>query len=198
MTLACALICAAVVTAGPLAGAAGAKRKNVEVLRPGKFVGATEEGGSLTLTVTRKGKIVGFTLTNATLYCVTNPATDLHLFPETKAEYTKVITITHAPIQMQEVSKKNPLGKKFLVNDPFSATAPSEGGLFEGKLASLQRGFVVIGTGLSGQVLWTTNNGPIAVSGTERCATKYIDWEAKRPRDPGLVSSSAKGPLAAV
>ena len=48
---------------------------------------------------------------------------------------------------------------------------------------------------MSGEVVWTTNDGNIATPGTELCATKYIDWEAKRPKDKGFVAVGNSGHL---
>jgi hypothetical protein len=189
-TVLTALLCAAAVTAVPFLGVAEAKKRGGIA---GKFVGATEEGGTLTFKLTRSGKLVDFVLTNATLYCVTDPATQ---FPTREPEYTKLVTITHAPISMQGVSKKNPQGKKFTASDPQSDATANQGGLFEGKVVSLTTkptGGAVTGMGFAGQVSYGTTNGPSATPGTERCATNFIDWEAKRPKDRGFVFFGGAG-----
>ena len=47
--------------------------------------GTTEEGGTVSFRMTRGAKIVDFTLTKATLYCVTKPSGNVAIL----IEYTK-------------------------------------------------------------------------------------------------------------
>ncbi len=179
-----ALFSAMAVVAMPLVGDAGAYEGTKSIA--GKFSGLTEDGGTVSFRITRSGKVVDFTLGPTTLYCVTDPSTDLNHFPELKAEYTKTITITHGSIQMQGRSKKNRQGKKYEFSDPYPGpTVASQGGFYEGKADYLQRGSRVVGTGMRGQVIYGSQTGDASLVGTERCSTKYVDWAAKRPRDPG-------------
>ena len=199
MTLACALISLAVAIAGPLAGAAEAKKGKQGT--SGKFVGPTEEGGTVSFALTRSGKIVNFVLTNATLYCSTKSLAPSPGFEESWAEYKKVTTVTHAPMQMQKISKKHPQGKKFEFTDQPDPTRADQGGLFEGKIEMLRRSPVSVNDsvvldifGLLGQTRYAIWNGPTAMLGqglgTELCVTKFIDWGAKRPRDRGFLPVS--------
>jgi hypothetical protein len=176
--------CTAAVTAAPLAGTADAKKHKKSMA--GTYRGTTEEGGTVTFRLTRRAKVVGFTLTNATLYCGTGPGTF--------GEYTRTITITHAPMAMQRVSKKNPQGKKFEVSDPLPDDRAYQGGLFTGHvedLTSTPDGGAVVGRGMQGEVNYGTANGPTPPGslwppGTEECATKFIDWDATRPGTRGF------------
>ncbi len=189
-TLLVAVLCAVGVTAAPFLGAAEAKKKKKNGIA-GKFVGLTEYNGTVSYKLTRAGKVLDFTLTNATLYCRKTPTSQ-------NPEYTKVVTITHGTMSMEKKRKKNPQGKRFEVSDPISDDVASEGGYFKGAVASLTStptGGRVIGTGMSGEASWTTNDGNIATPGTELCGTKLIDWEAKRPKDKGFVAAGNSGHL---
>jgi hypothetical protein len=114
-------------------------------------------------------------------------------------EFEKVITITHGPMSMQKISNKNPQGKKFDVNDPYSDFAASAGGTNYGGVLELTSGpdggRVLPTRGFNGETFYTTNDGPLATPGTEVCGTKLIDWEAKRPGDKGYVAVGASGHL---
>ena len=178
-----ALVCALGVVAAPVLGTAEAKKKKKSIA--GKYVGDTEYDGSVSFKLTRAGKILNFTLTNATLYCHTDvPTENPTYFPE----YTKVVTITHGPMSMEKISKKNPQGKRFEVSDPPADGAGQSGGLFTGHIENLRltpTGTAVSDTlfGLRGEVTYETTNGPFGALGTEWCVSKYIDWKAKRPGD---------------
>lgn len=180
-----ALLCAVAVTAAPTLGTAEAKKKTKSIA--GKYVGTTEENGTVSFKLTRAGKILNFTLTKATLYCHTDvPTENPTYFPE----YTKLVTITHGPMSMQKISKKHPQGKKFEVPDQLSNSVPHAGGLFTGHIENLRlspNGSVVSDTlfAFNGEVTYETTNGPFGAPGTEWCVSKYIDWKAKRPGDKG-------------
>ena len=182
-----ALLCASVVTAAPFLGAAEAKKKAKKKSIAGKYVGTTEEKGTVSFKLTRAGKILNFTLTNATMYCHTDvPNENPTYFPE----YTRVITIRHGPMQMEKISKKNPQGKRFNVDDPLPEGVPRASGLFTGHIENLRlspNGSAVSDTlfAFAGEVTYDTTNGPFGVPGTEWCVSKYIDWQAKRPGDKG-------------
>jgi hypothetical protein len=191
--LAMALLCVAAVTAAPVLGTADAKKKKKKQSIAGKFAGLTEYDGTVSFKLTRTGKVLNFTLTNATLYCHTDvPHENPTYFPE----YTKVVTITHGPMSMKKLSKKNPQGKRFEASDPFTQAVASSGGYFKGSVASLgatPNGGRVTGTGMAGETSWETTNGPFGVPGTEWCVSKLIDWEAKRPKDKGFVLVGGSG-----
>jgi hypothetical protein len=195
-----AAVCAAAVTAAPFLGAADAKKKTKSLA--GKYKGTTEEGGAVSFRLTRNAKIVGFTLTNATLYCVTKFSTQI---PTRNPEYTKTVTISHGPIPMRGVSNKNPQGKKFRVSDPAPEDAARQDGVFTGKVVSMTStptgGTVLAGKGFRGEVSYETANGPTPfpssenpnpmwAPGTEWCVTNAIDWDAKKPGAPGFVFRS--------
>ena len=185
------VLCAGVVSVAPLVGSADAKRKDVNVLRAGKYTGLTETGGSVNFTLTRKGRVNGFTLTPLTLYCTTEPSAVLPV----NASHTKTMTFTRPPFRMQGVSKKNPSGKKFEFSDPFSDQAAHEGAQFKGKATPMLIPPRAVGTGMSGEVYYFTTNGPAFAAGTERCISDYIDWEARIPGTPGHVAFSDRPPL---
>lgn len=187
-TVLVAVLCATAVTAVPLAGTAEAKKKGKSYA--GRYTGPTEYFGTVSFTLTRAGKILDFQITNATMECKITPS---------GPEYDKVVTITHGPMQMQKISKKNPQGKKFEVNDPYSDFVASAGGSNYGGVLELTSGpgggRVLPTRGFNGESFYTTNDGPLATPGTEVCGTKLIDWEAKRPGDKGFVSVGASGHL---
>lgn len=118
-------------------------------------------------------------------------------FPTRQYEYTKVITITHGPIEMRGRSKEWPQGRRFRVADPLPYDSAFQGGLFTGKLVDLLSsptgGRVLPGKGMVGEVSYGTANGPTPPAaeewpaGTEYCASKFIDWKAKKPGTPGFI-----------
>lgn len=188
-TLLLALLCAAGVTA-PVLGTADAKKKKAKSIA-GRYAGPTEENGTVSFKLTRKGKILDFTLTGATLYCVVEPT---NVNPTYFPDYTRTATITHAPMAMQKKTpNKNPQGKRFEVNDPIYEDRAHDGSYIKGAIASLLTGTRVVGTGFSGEVSYGSTTGPVDTPGTEICVTKYIDWEAKRPGSKGLVSAGGSG-----
>ena len=153
-----ALLCAAV-AAVPVLGTADAKKKGKSIA--GKYVGKTEYFGSLSFKLTRAGKILNFTLTDATLYCqvVAPPGT-----PE-NPEYEKVVTITHGPMSMEKKSKKNPQGKRFEVTDPTPDGSANQGGYFKAGIVPLTSGpdggRVLNEMGFNGETYWETSSGPV-------------------------------------
>jgi hypothetical protein len=208
-----AVVWAALVTAVPFLDAAdarlpcpcpgqGSKHHQKTKSLIGKYKGATEEGGTVSFTFTRDRKIVDFTLTNATLYCVTEYSSKI---PTREPEYKKPLAaIAHdGPIPMRGVSKRFPQGKEFSFAEPSPAGAARQSGLFTGKvedlLATTPAGAVVQPEkGFIGEVEFETANGPtpypssqnpipVWAPGTEWCVTKPIDWKAKKPGDPGFV-----------
>jgi hypothetical protein len=209
-----AVICAAAFTAVPVLGAAdarkspcpcpgqGAKHRQKTKSLVGKYKGTTEEGGTVSFRFTRSRKIVDFTLTKATLYCVTEYSTKI---PTREPEYKKPLAkITHdGPIPMRGVSKRHPQGKEFSFAEPSNENVARQSGLFTGKVEDLltvtPAGPIVLpAKGFIGEVEFETANGPtpfpssqnpipVWAPGTEWCVTKLIDWDAKKPGDRGYV-----------
>jgi hypothetical protein len=186
-----AALCAGTLIAGQFADPAdGKKKKKFDVV--GRYQGTNEDGGTVSSRLTRKGTILGFTLTNAILQCMTQPNSE-------SDSYTKTVTITHGPMRMQGKSKKWPQGKKFEVDDPLPRDTVGHGGLFTGKLVDLTEtpdgGVVLRGKGMKGEVAYGISNGPTPPNadhwppGTEACDTglRRIDWKAKKPGTPGFV-----------
>lgn len=190
-TLLLSLLCAAGVTAAPvLLDAAEAKKKN-KLSIAGKYAGLTEYYGTVSFKLTRSGRVLNFTLTDATLYCVVEPNNEN---PTYFPDYTKTITITHAPMTMEKKTpNKNPQGKRFEVSDPIFEDRAHDGSYIKGAIASLQTGTRVVGTGFSGEAVYGSSSGPMNAPGTENCVTKVIDWEAKRPGSKGLVGAGGSG-----
>ncbi len=190
-----ALLCAVGVTAALVLGAAEAKKKQTKSIA-GKYAGLTEYNGTVSFKLTRSGRVLNFTLTGATLYCVVEPS---NVNPTYFPDYTKVVTITHAPMTMEKKTpNKNPQGKRFEVDDPIYEDRAHDGSYIKGFIASLTStpsGGRVTGTGFSGEVVYGSSSGPMNAPGTENCVTKFIDWEAKRPGDKGFVSSGSSGHL---
>lgn len=183
-TVLATLLCAAGLTAAAALGPAEAKWKGKSIA--GKYTGLTEYDGKVSFKLTRSGRILNFTLTNAEMTCHTEvPPGD----PE-PPEFTKVVTITHGPMRMQKVSNKNPQGKKFEVNEP--------SGYYKGGIVELTSGpgggRVLNEMGFNGETSFGTPNGPFE-PGSEVCGTKLIDWEAKPPGSKGFVSVGNSGHL---
>jgi hypothetical protein len=198
--------CAAVVLAAPFLGTADAGHSSKHRKKPktlvGKYKGSTEEGGTVSFRVTSNAKIVGFTLTNAKLFCLTDQSRGS--IPTFEPEYTKPLAVIKhtGPIRLRGVSKKFPLSGEFEVGGPGPENAAREAGKFTGEVADLTStptgGIVLPGKGFHGEVEFETANGPTPFPssqnptpewrpGTEWCVTRTIDWDAKRPRDRGFV-----------
>jgi hypothetical protein len=197
-----AALCAGAVVAVPFLDSADAKRQTRTLV--GTYRGTTEEGGTVSFRVTPSRKVVGFTLTDATLYCLT----DKHrgsVIPTRQPEYTKPLAkITHlGPIPMRKVSRRNPQGKEFELAEPSSENVARRTGIFTGRIENLLKlartsAIVLPEKGFVGEVEFETANGPTPfpssenpipewAPGTEWCVTKLIDWTAKRPGSPGYV-----------
>jgi hypothetical protein len=198
-----AAVCVGAVVAVPFLDSADAKRPKTKTL-VGTYKGTTEEGGKVSFKLTPNRKIVGFTLTNATLYCLT----DKHrgsVIPTREPEYTKPLAkITHqGSIPMKQVSKRNPQGKEFELREPAQENVARQSGTFRGRIEDLLKltpaGAIVLPEkGFVGEVEFETANGPtpfpssqnptpVWAPGTEWCVTKPIDWKAKKPGSPGYV-----------
>lgn len=211
-----AVACAAVLVAAQFVGAAeatklpcpcpgqGPKHSQKPKSLVGKYVGTTEEGGTVSFRITREAKVVGFTLTGATLYCARGyPEERVTYFPD----YTKIATVTHqGPIPMRKISKRNPQGKEFFLDEPRPENQARQTALFKGKAVSLSKptgegGAIVLpNKGFKGEVEYETADGPTPFPSSQNpipvwdpnrewCVTKPIDWSAKKPGDPGFLSS---------
>lgn len=183
-TVLLALLCAAC-AAGALSllGTAEAKRKGPNIA--GKYAGPTEYDGAVSFRLTRGGKVLDFRLTNATLECqiVAPPGT-----PESPT-YERVVTITHGPMSMRKKSRKNPQGKKFDITD---STGYYKGGIVN-LTSGPDGGRVLDAVGFNGETSVFADTGPANVPGSERCASKIIDWEAKKPASKGFVAVGNSG-----
>jgi hypothetical protein len=200
-----AALCAAIVFAGQLPDAAdGKKKKKFSIV--GKWQGTTEDGGTVSYSVTRDGKIVGFTLTNVELYCSTANPGD---YPGNYTRSKKTATITHGPMPMKGKSRKWPQGKRFDFHDPpVPFDSAGEGGDFTGELGDLvtSKGTVIEGKkSMLGEVAYLITNGPtppapaVWAPGTEACDTggptgrSLLDWRAKKPGTPGIAVPERRG-----
>jgi hypothetical protein len=195
-----AAICAAAFTATAFLGAAEAKHRQKPKSMVGSYRGTTEEGGTVSFRLTRSAKIVGFTLTDATLYCLGKASSKIAIF---EPEYTKPLpTITSGPIPMRKISKKYPQGREFEIGGPGPEGAARQTGKFTGKVFDLTStptgGITLPGKGFHGEVEFEVANGPTPfpssqnptpewAPGTEYCTTRAIDWVAKKPGDRGFV-----------
>jgi hypothetical protein len=102
----------------------------------GKYEGTTEEDGTVSFRLTGDAKIVGFTLTNAKLFCI-GPHAGSKIAVR-KPEFTKTIdTITHGPIRMKGRSKKYPPGKEFDVGGVGPENVARQAGHFTGRVEVL-------------------------------------------------------------
>jgi hypothetical protein len=196
-----AAVCAAAFTTAPFLGAVDAKKKTKSLV--GKYKGITEEGGKVSFRITGRGKVVGFTLTKAKLYCL-GPHRGSKI-PTREPEFTKVLPkITHGPMRLKNRKRKYPLGKEWKVADPFNENVARQTGVFTGKVADLVSGptsVVLPDKAFHGEVEFETANGPTPfptaarpippewAPGTEWCVTKLIDWDAKKPGTPGSLPS---------
>ncbi len=188
-----ALVGAVAVVAVPVLGTADAKKKGKSIA--GKYVGKTEYFGSVSFKLTRGGKILNFTLTDATLNCQVVAAPGE---PDNPA-YEKVVTVTHGPMSMQKKSNKNPQGKRFEITDPTPDGSANQGGYFKAGIVPLTSGpsggRVLNEMGFNGETYWETSSGPVNEPGSELCGTKLIDWEAKAPGSKGFVAVGNSGHL---
>lgn len=205
-----ASICAGAATAVAYLGSADARqacpcpgeRDHLAKMKSlvGPYKGKTEEGGTVSFRITRAAKVVGFTLTGATLYCSRGyPEEKVTYFPDHK----KSVTVAHpGPIPMRGISRRRPQGKEFFLDEPSPLLKARKTALFKGKAVTLVRsgpGGVAIGLpekGFQGEVEYETADGPTPFSTTqdprdlwdpnrEWCVTKPIDWTAKRPGSRG-------------
>jgi hypothetical protein len=195
-----ATLCAAALFGGQFTDDAGGKKKKKKYNLVGKWRGTTEDDGTVSFTLTRGGKILGFTLTNAELECRTQPTESF--------EYKKTVTITHGPMPMKAKSRKWPQGKRFEFHDPVvPRDSAGEGGDFTGKLADLVSGpnspfsgQILFAKAMVGEVAYEITNGPtppdpaVWAPGTEECDTghRLIDWSAKKPGTPGIVTGRGR------
>ena len=183
-----ALACATAVTAAPLVGTAEAKKRHKSYA--GTYEGPTEYYGHVSFQLTRGGKILNFKMTGAPLSCSVNGSS---------TETEETTTFTHGTVSMQKVSKKNPQGKKFELDEPFredvaDSAVYSYGGVLE--LTSEPFGGRVLNArGFNGESSFIVTDGPYSAPGTKVCGTKLIDWEAKRAKDKGYVAVGASGHL---
>lgn len=179
---------AAAVLAAQFPGSAAAGKKPESLV--GKYVGKTEEGGTVSFQVTPSAKVVGFTLTGATLYCTRGyPEERVTYFPD----YTKTVTVTHqGPIPMRGVSKKHPQGKEFSLDEPTPENQARRTGLFKGAAVSLSKptgegGAIVLpNKGFEGEVEYETADGPTPFPSPSNPTPEWAPeaWGSRPPPPP--------------
>jgi hypothetical protein len=131
--------------------------------RVGAYRGTTEEGGTVSFRITRKGYVVGFTMPNVPVYCrVIQQGGSPPPTPGTP------FTITAPPMKIHKGPEGGP---QFLYEDPFDPSGPFQGIHVDGKGAP---------AGLKGNAAMISQNGPANQIGTTQCDTKFVDWSAKK------------------
>jgi hypothetical protein len=155
---------AAVATGGGDRGPTAKVAKKKRDRRVGTYRGTTEDGGTVSFAITKKGSVVDFTLLNARLDCVVNVQDG----SPTPAP-TRLVTITAPPMKLTKGPEGGP---QFLYEDPVNPNGPFTGVHVDGKGD--------LGGGMKGNAAMVTWNGPENQAGTERCGTGYVDWSARK------------------
>jgi hypothetical protein len=143
---------------GPTAQVAGILKKQIK-RRAGTYQGTTEEGGTVSFTITRKGRVVGFKMPNVPTECRVLQQGNPPPYPGTP------FTITAPPMRLTP-------GPKFLYEDPVDRSRAFQGIHVDGKGDS--------GGGMKGNAAMISWNGPYFQEGTVECYTAYVDWSARR------------------
>jgi hypothetical protein len=148
---------------GPTAGVAKGG-----VNRVGLYRGTTEVGGTVSFRITRKRKVVGFTMPDVPVKCVIQQP------GQGEPEYDgPPITIKAPRMKLRGVAK-------FSFQDLGNDKVADSGFFADGKPDTTQGGVNPAQgrlKGNGGAFYW---NGPAFEEGTEYCATEYVDWEAKK------------------
>lgn len=137
--------------------------------RVGAYRGTTEVGGTVSFRITKKRKVVGFTMPDVPVEC--------RLFQpgEDAVRSGSPFTIKAPPMKLQGVAK-------FLYEDPVDDTGPFQGIHVDGKIdlqgGSFPPGYVE--TRMKGNAAMISHNGPVFTDGTEHCDTEYVDWNAQK------------------
>jgi hypothetical protein len=144
---------------GPTAEVAGKKSDR----RVGAYRGTTEEGGTVSFRITRRHKVIGFTMPNAPLEC------EVVQQGGGGPRSTRPVTITAPPMKLVKGPEGGP---QFLYEDPPVTSGPFQGVHVDGKGAP--------GGGMKGNGAMISWNAPPNEIGTERCGTGYVDWNARK------------------
>ena len=142
---------------GPAAQSAKKKRNRYA----GTYRGTTEEGGTVSFTITRGGVVVGFTMPNVPVYCRLIQAGGSP--PSTPGT---PFTIAAPPMKIHRGPEGGP---QFLYEDPFDPSGPFQGIHVDGKGAP---------GGMKGNAAMISQNGPANQIGTTQCDTNFVDWSA--------------------
>ena len=148
--------------------AAIASKKSAK--RVGFYRGTTELGKAVSFRITKKRKVVGFTISNMEVTCtIMGPDPPLYNKPP--------YTIKAPPMKLQGVAR-------FKHEDPKDVTGPWQGTYVDGKIDGGAGGGThppgYVNTHMKGNAEWLTWNGPFHQAGTEFCGTEGDDWEAKK------------------
>lgn len=137
--------------------------------RIGFYRGTIEVGGTVSFRITKKRKVVGFTMPDVPVECrLFQPGDDA-------VRSGPPFTIKAPPMKLQGVAR-------FLYEDPVDNTGPFQGIHVDGKIAlqggSFPPGYVE--THMHGNAAMISHNGPAFQNGTEHCDTEYVDWNANK------------------
>ena len=148
---------------GPIAKVAKKKSNR----HAGTYRGTTEEGGTVSFTITRKGLVVGFTMPNVPVQCRVyqppgNPGEPPPPYPGPPFTFA-------APTM--KLIKGPEGGPQFFYEDPPDSSRAFQGIHVDGKGAP---------GGMKGNAAMISWNGPETQSGTVQCNTKYVDWSASK------------------
>jgi hypothetical protein len=162
---------AAAVAASGAAGGAPAKTASKEsAKRVGLYRGTTELGRAVSFRITKKRKVVGFTISNMEVTCtVVGPDPPLYNKPP--------FTIKAPPMKLRGVAR-------FRHEDPLDESGPSQWLRVDGKIDGGAGGSThppgYVNTHMKGNAEMLMWNGPFRQNGTEVCGTEGDDWEAKK------------------
>lgn len=161
---------AAVATDGSSGGPSAAVAAKQSAKRVGLYRGTTELGKAVSFRITRKRKVVGFTISNMEVTCtIVGPDPPLYNKPPH--------TLKAPPMKLKGVAK-------FKYENPLDESGPSQWLRVDGKIDGGAGGSThppgYVNTNMKGNAEWLTWNGPFRQNGTEVCGTEGDDWEAKK------------------
>jgi hypothetical protein len=150
---------------GPVASAAKVDKKRV-----GLYRGTTELGRTVSFRITKKRKVVGFTISKMEVTCtIVGPDPPLYNKPP--------FTLKAPTMKLEGVAR-------FKYQNPLDESGPSHWLRVDGKIdggaggGSHPPGYVNTHMKGNAEMLWW--NGPMRQDGTEVCGTEGDDWEAKK------------------
>lgn len=151
---------AALAASGATGGPSAQIAKKKSDRRVGAYQGTTEEGGTVSFRITRKGVVVGFTMPNVPVICYLKKENPYSGSP---------FTITVPPIKLEKGPEGGPT---FLYDERGDTSGPSRWIHVDGKGAP--------GGGMEGNGSMESWNGPPGQPGTEECYTGFVDWSARK------------------